>query len=271
MSDAEAEWGWDESQGAPDWVPPTVDITVPSAARIYDYLLGGKDNFAIDREAAAKLLGTIPDAQAAARANRAFLREVVPRMARDGITQFLDLGTGIPTQPNVHDLARSVHPDSTVVYVDMDPIVIAHDTALLASEQGVFAVQHDLRDPAAVLEDPAVRDHLDFSRPIGLVMVAVLHFVEIRQAPMIMSHYVQALPAGSQVAITVGCRDGVDDEAMVGVQAAYARAASQAVGRTTAQIEELFDGLELLPPGLQDCYRSPRARILSGVGVKPGA
>ncbi|MDQ1289553.1 MAG: hypothetical protein QG622_3119 [Actinomycetota bacterium] len=259
----------DDAEDPVDWVPPVVDSTAPSTARIYDFLLGGKDNFQVDREAAAQLLTAIPDAADAARANRAFLAEAVGTLARAGIRQFLDLGTGIPTSPNVHEVARAVIPDAAVVYVDLDPVVIAHDQALLASEEGIHAIQHDIRDPGTLLTRSALRRSLDFARPIGLIMIAVFHFIDVRQGPVIMNRYLQALAPGSMVAMSVGCRDGVEAHVSPVVRAAYSRTATPPVGRTRAQIEELFEGLDLLEPGLEDCYRSSSARLLSGIAVKP--
>jgi len=268
--DVDADWAWVDDTAEQGWVPPTVDENVASSARIYDHLLGGKDNFTVDRDAAAEMLTVVPDARDAARANRAFLVQAVDAMARSGVRQFLDLGTGIPTSPNVHELARAVVPDAVVVYLDKDPVVVAHDQALLSREEGVHTVMGDLCDPAAVLAHPVVRGALDLTRPIGLIMVAVLHFVELTQAPVVVRRYVHALAPGSQVAISAGSLDDVDPEAIRVVQEAYARSSIQAVARTRAQVEELFDGLELLGPGVHDCYRSRTARVLCGTGVKPG-
>src|SRR6201991_3158168 len=158
--------------------PAGVDVTVPSVARMYDYLLGGKDNFPADREAAAHIAQLSPNAKEIARANRAFLgRAVATAAAEGGIRQFLDIGTGLPTQENVHQVAGRVSPGSRVVYVDFDPIVLVHARALLAETADTIVVQGDMRDPEAVLGHPEIPRHLDFGQPLAVLMVAVLHFI----------------------------------------------------------------------------------------------
>jgi S-adenosyl methyltransferase len=260
------DWAWVDDQ--PDWVPPAVDTATPSAARIYDYLIGGKDHFAVDREAAARLTLAVPGVADGARANRAFMLRCVQEMAEAGIDQFLDLGTGIPTSPNLHETARAVNPAAAAVYVDNDPIVMAHNRALLATDSRIVTVPHDLRDPAAVLEDPRVRDLLDFSRPIGLLMIAVMHFVDLNAAPLITSRYFRELAPGSRVALTAGTRDGVTPQAIAASERVYAGSGTPFVFRTRAQVEQLFDGLRLLPPGIEDVYRSDHGRVMGGRAVK---
>jgi S-adenosyl methyltransferase len=265
---SEGEWAWvDEDDSS--WVPPAMDSGTPNVARVYDYLLGGKDHYAVDREFADNLLRAIPDAAETARANRNLLTDAVRTMAQAGVRQFLDLGAGIPTSPNVHETAREIHPDAAVVYVDNDPVVLAHCQALLATEPGLIAVRHDLRDPVAVLHDEHVRSTLDFSRPVGLLMLSVLHFVDQVSAPRIVARYLHELAGNSHVVITIGCNDGVDQEVIHTTQAQYRATSTPAIGRTEAEIAQLFEGVELLPPGLFDCYRSRSARILAGIAVKP--
>lgn len=262
------DWSWvDES---PDWVPPAIDTTKPSVARMYDYFIGGKDNFEVDRQAAEHILQVIPDAADVARANRQFLIRTARAMAEAGIDQFLDLGAGIPSSPSVHDTVREVHPDATVVYLDNDPVVLAHNRAALSSGAGrTVTVGHDLREPAVVLDDPVVRSTLDLSRPVGVLFVAVMHFVDLTNAPRIVGRYVRDLVPGSQVTITAICRDGMDSAALARAEEIYARSSAPVVARTRAQIEELFDGMSVRAPGVHEVYRAADGgSILGGVAVK---
>src|ERR1700746_3232091 len=181
-----------------------IDTSKPHAARIYDYLLGGKDHFAIDRETAEKGIKLIPTGRTAARENRAFLGRVVRYLvAEAGIRQFLDIGTGLPTTNNVHDVAQAVELSARVVYADNDPLVLAHARALLTSSpQGRTAyIQADLREPEAILASPVVRDVLDFSQPVALITVAVLHFIHDEFKPAAaLATILNALPSGSYLA-----------------------------------------------------------------------
>jgi S-adenosyl methyltransferase len=261
------DWSWIDEDG--DWVPPAVDLTKPSIARIYDYGLGGKDNYPVDRELAEKFRAVAPDATEAARANRRFLIEVVTAMARAGIRQFIDLGTGIPTSPSVHETAWAIHPDAKIVYVDNDPVVLAHNRALLRAEPRAVVLSHDLRQPASVLDDGAVRALLDFTRPIGLLVIAVMHFVEIASGQTIVNRYVRDLPPGSQVAISSLSSHGIAPEVLHQTQAAYGRHTGAPLAyRTEAELDALFDRLEMTRP-LADIYRSETLAVLGGVGVKP--
>ena len=174
--------------GWPDRVPagivPRVDASVPNVARIYDYLLGGKDNFAADRDAAAELLALLPDAQAACHHNRAFLRRAVRFLAgQAGIRQFIDIGTGLPTQGNVHDIARAIAPDARVAYVDYDPVVVSHAQALLATTPTVAVINGDLRNPDKILTHPGLRELIDFSQPVAILLTAILHFIADEEHP----------------------------------------------------------------------------------------
>ncbi len=164
-----AHQGWQVSAG--------IDTSTPNHARVYDYVLGGKDNFAVDREAAKKVLAVAPDTRRLARANRAFLVRTVRFVAESGIRQFIDLGTGIPTSPNVHQVARGVDASARVVYVDNDPIVVEHNHALLASDEGVVTIEADIRRPAEILGNPELEMLIDFDEPVAVLMVAVLHLV----------------------------------------------------------------------------------------------
>lgn len=244
----EFDWSWTD-EGA-DWVPPAIDPSKPSVARMYDYLLGGKDNFAVDRHAAEEVEKVAPDARLIAVANRDFLIDAVESMAGQGIRQFLDLGTGIPTSPNVHETARRFDPNARVVYVDYDPIVLVHNRALLAKHEGVAAIQHDLRQPSAILDDPVVVDLIDLDEPVGLLFVAVLHFVRHDLAPELLAQYRKVLAPGSCIAISVACKDELDPARVERLETIYADTNAPIVFRTRAQVEQLFDGFELLEPGL---------------------
>jgi S-adenosyl methyltransferase len=260
------DWSWVADD---DWVPPPVDTSRPSIARIYDYGLGGKDNYPVDREVADRVLAVNPDGRAIARANRRFLVEAVQSMAEAGIRQFVDLGTGIPTSPNVHETAWAVRPDAAIVYVDNDPIVLAHNRALLRAERRVAVLAHDLRDPAAVMDDSRLRSLLDLSQPVGILMVAVLHFVDVASGPRLVSRYLLDLPSGSQLAISAATSHGLDPALVARIVAAYGTdAAASLVYRTRAEIQALFDPLEMVSP-LDDVFRSAHGAMLGGIGRKP--
>ena len=273
VDDPDFDWSWSDED--PSWVPPDIDITKPSPARMYDYALGGKDNFEIDRKAVEQVATVLPDFRHLAKINRQFLVTAVDLMAATGIRQFIDIGTGIPTSPNVHEMARRVHPDARVVYVDNDPIVMAHNRALRATVEGVITVQHDARTPDAILSDPKVRQLIDFREPVGLLFIAVLHFVRRDLAADVVSRFRNAIPSGSHIAISAACTDGMDPKTVAKTEAVYQNAAAQIVFRSAAQVEELFEGLELLEPGLTDVSHwrvdEPMAEIhvQAGVGRKP--
>jgi hypothetical protein len=260
------DWQWVDEDD--DWVPPVVDHSRPSVARIYDFGLGGKDNYPVDREVAEKFMAVVPDTRNAALANRGFLTGVVREMAEAGIDQFVDLGTGIPTSPNVHETARAIHPDAAVVYVDNDPIVLAHNRALMREDRRTVVLPHDLRQPATVLQDPRVERLLDLSRPVGILMIAVLHFVEAAASPIIAERYLRDLTPGSWLAISALSSDGIAPDVLRRAEAAYGSVAAPLVYRTRSELLAHFDDLELVRP-MADVYRSPTAAVLGGVGVKP--
>ncbi|HEY6795621.1 MAG TPA: SAM-dependent methyltransferase [Kineosporiaceae bacterium] len=261
------DWSWIDEDD--DWVPPTVDLTRPSIARVYDYGLGGKDNYPVDRELADKFRAIAPDVTEAARANRRFLVEVVTSMAQAGIQQFIDLGTGLPTSPSVHESAWAVQPGTKIVYVDNDPIVLAHNRALMRADERVAVLSHDLRQPASVLADPAVRGLLDFSRPIGLLMIAVMHFVEVASGPAIVGRYVRDLPSGSQLAISSLSSHGIASEVLRRTESLYGASTGTLLAyRNEAEIDALFDRLKMIQP-LKEVYRSQTLAVLGGVGLKP--
>ena len=258
-----------------------IDTTTPNVARIYDYLLGGKDNFAADREAAGQLIAAIPDVAAIARDNRSFLGRVVRYLAgQAGIRQFLDLGGGLPTRANVHELAQGVAPDVRVVYVDNDPVVASHGRALLFTRDRVAMVLADLRDPATVWQHPDVDGLLDWTQPIAVLCTSTLHFVADEDEPhQIIARYRDRMAPGSYLAITHGTME--DDPAGERDQAAgvYRQASSQLHVRPLDDVRRFFDGFELVEPGLvwisewrPEPGTAPTGRAQSmrgGVGRKP--
>jgi hypothetical protein len=225
----------------------------PHPARVYDYLLGGKDNFEADRAAAQAGLQANPNSRVPPRENRAFLRRAVRYLARDaGITQFLDIGTGIPTSPNVHEIAQDADPRARVVYVDNDPIVLAHARALLTSGPvGKTAyVDADLRDVATILSSADLRQTLDLSRPVALLLIAVMHFIPDGDDPWgLAARLLAELPAGSYLALSHLTGD-FDPAAWAGVAAVYRRSGVTMQVRSLADVERFFAGLDVIDPGV---------------------
>jgi hypothetical protein len=256
------------------------DASVPSTARMYDYYLGGKDNFAADRMAAEQALSVVPQGRRIALANRHFLARAVLRMTEQGIRQFIDLGTGIPTRPSVHEIARQAVPDARVVYVDNDPVVTTHNRACLTADEGIRAIHGDIREPGAILGNDIVRRLVDFNQPVGVLLVAVLHFITDDEGPeRIIRAFTDHMVPGSYLALSHITSDGTDPDAMTTIKDAYADASAPAVFRTTTQIREFFAGFTLEPPGLIDVAEwfpyaavfsaSPRkVRFLGGLGRK---
>ncbi len=232
--------------------PGGIDTKTPNVARIYDYLLGGKDNFAADRKAAKRLIEAIPDAAAIARDNRSFVGRVVRYLATEGgIRQFLDLGSGLPTQANVHELGEGVARGVHVVYVDDDPVVASHGRALLSSGGQAAVVLGDLRDPAGILEHPEVTRLFDLSRPVGLLCTSTLHFIEDEAEPhKIIAAYRDRLPAGSYLAISHGTGEEDPGGERAKAEGVYRRASSQLHIRSLPDVRRFFDGFELVEPGL---------------------
>jgi hypothetical protein len=262
----------DGKQGT-DWIPE-IDTSTPSSARIYDYALGGKDNFLVDRDAFAMMTQSFPDYPDLAQANRAFLVRAVEFMADAGVDQFVDLGTGIPTSPNVHEIAQRTRPGARVVYIDNDPIVMTHNRARQAAWPGVITVQHDIREPGKILGDDVVRHFIDFDRPVGLLMVAVLHFVDEPLTDSIMAGFREAMAPGSYLAASVGTSEGLDLSAVGEAGDVMQRVKNPFTLRSRAQIEQIFDGFELVEPGVVDVTqwrndgKSLSISNLAGVGVK---
>jgi SAM-dependent methyltransferase len=235
----------------PDWAPESIDIERPSVARMYDYYLGGSHNFAVDRAAAQAMIAAVPDAPLMAQANRAFLRRAVQFLAGAGIRQFLDIGSGIPTVGNVHEIAQRVIPDSRVVYVDVDPVAVAHSREILSGDERATVIQEDLRRADRILEHPAVRQLLDFDEPIAVITVAVLHFIPDADDPGgILGAIRKSLAPGSYLVLSQASDDGRTDEERQDAQRVYQRTDNPLSMRTRKQLTGLFAGFDLLEPGV---------------------
>ncbi|MFC4529657.1 SAM-dependent methyltransferase [Sphaerisporangium dianthi] len=231
--------------------PPGIDPTTPSVARMYDYYLGGKDNFAADRAAAEQIIELLPSARHVARENRAFLGRAVRHLAGLGIDQFIDIGAGLPTRENVHQVALAWAPRSRVVYVDNDPIVLVHARALLADNPQTTVIEGDLRDPKAIMEQPAVRAAIDFDRPFAVILCAIVHFIEDDdEAADIVAHLRGILPPGGALVLSHGFRGRLEDPTIAKAEAIYARTRRGLKIRDRETIQGYFSGLEMVEPGL---------------------
>ncbi|MEV4678059.1 SAM-dependent methyltransferase [Actinomadura sp. NPDC049382] len=264
--------------------PSSADLRtdVAHSARVYDYLLGGKDNYAADRAAAEEVVRIAPYMRTSVRANREFMVRVARYLAAEaGIRQFLDIGTGLPTSPNLHEVVQEVDPSARVVYVDNDPIVLVHARALLTgTPEGRSRYIHaDLAEPDAILASPEVRDTLDLSRPVALCLIAVLHFVHDEElARGVVRRLMDALPSGSHLALSTITIDSAPEEVGDAVRRYNARGINSKA-RTKAQVRSFFDGFELIEPGLTPVHHwrpDERARAIDdsqvsmygGVAVK---
>ncbi|MEV8516518.1 SAM-dependent methyltransferase [Dactylosporangium sp. NPDC051484] len=249
----------------------TIDATVPNVARMYDYYLGGYHNFAADRAAAEKILEIFPDTPAAARTNRRFMQRAVRRLSEAGVRQFLDIGAGLPTQGNVHE-----HTDGRVVYVDNDPVAVAQARTLVERDERVSVALADLRDPEALLADPHVCGHLDLAEPVAVLLVSMLHFVPDEADPWrLIARLRDATAPGSHLVVSHLTLDGVDAAPTQQGTQVYRGASAPIVPRTRADILRLFDGFELLDPGLvwigqwqPDPGEEQVSHGYAGVGVK---
>ena len=245
-----------EQLGAASWHVGDVeiDVSVAHPARRYDYWLGGKDNFAADRASGDAVAALFPTIREAIRENRLFLRRSVRFLAEEaGVDQFLDIGTGIPTANNTHEVAQRANAGARVVYVDNDPIVLAHARALLTADRpgSTAYIDADLRDPAAILGHPALAATLDLSRPVGLMLVSILHFLQDGDDPHgIVRQLVAALPPGSFLVVSHGTNDLVDPSDRVSLERAAADNKAGFRMRTAAEFTGFFDGLDLLTPGV---------------------
>ncbi|MEN3584262.1 SAM-dependent methyltransferase [Streptomyces sp. ZYX-F-203] len=237
----------------PAWAPRGIDMTVPSVSRMYDYYLGGSHNFEVDRQAARKAMEFIPGLPKIMQANRAFLRRAVRHAAGEGIGQFLDVGSGIPTFGNVHEVARGATPGARVAYVDHDPVAVAHGQAMLADRDDADAVAGDLREPAGIRSHPAVRRLIDFDRPVAVLLVAVLHFVTDADDPWAaVAELCAGLAPGSLLVISHASYEGipVPAERARGTVDVYEEIRSPLVMRDRADIERFFRGFPMVEPGL---------------------
>ncbi|MEU4625901.1 SAM-dependent methyltransferase [Actinoplanes sp. NPDC023801] len=229
---------------------PPIDPNRPSAARIYDAYLGGTHNFDADRAVAARAVELVPDTPLIARANRAFLRRAVRYATARGIRQFLDLGSGIPTEQNVHEVAQSEAPDARVVYVDVDPTAVLYGRHLIGDDPRTAVVHGDLQQPALVLDAPEVRDLLDLSRPVGILMIAVLHFLPDGPAlDAALAAYRDAAAPGSVLAVSHLTPSSAPEQ-VERVTDLYNRTGTPLVPRDAARVAGFFDGWRLVEPGL---------------------
>jgi O-methyltransferase involved in polyketide biosynthesis len=256
-----------------------LDISIPNVARIYDFLLGGKDNFAADREVAGKILQELPCAALACRQNREFLARVVQVLADSGVRQFLDIGSGLPAKDNVHEVAQAAAPGSRVVYVDYDNVVVSHAKALLESgSPGVAVVEADLRDPGKILE--VAGGLIDFGEPVAVLMFAVLHFLTDADQPReVVRSLTEAIVPGSALALSHVTGDGIAPDASQAAQQVYHRASAPVVPRSRQDITGFFDGLCLVEPGVTDINlwpgKSPGPAapltLYGGLALKPAS
>jgi hypothetical protein len=233
------------------WTPDEIDLDRPSPARVYDYYLGGSHNYAVDRETARQIVRLVPETPRFARANRSFLRRAVEHLVAAGVRQFLDIGSGIPTAGNVHEIAQRADPDARVTYVDIDPIAVAHSRAILAGNDRVAVVQDDLRAPERVLSDPELLRVLDLDQPVAILMISLLHFVPDSDDPAgVIVRYRDAVAAGSYLALSHIRR--IPDPPADGLKTLeiYKRIGAPLTPRSDAELRAFFTGFELVPPGL---------------------
>ena len=234
----------------PKWVPAGTDLDQPNAARVYDYYLGGSHNFAVDREMARQAIELWPDLPKIMRANRAFLRRAVQYVAEQGVARFLDIGSGIPTFGAVHEIAREIIPDARVVYVDRDPVAVAHSRLLLKDDPLSEVVEADMRDIGDLLARPAVADLLAAGEPVAILLVAVLHFVSDEEDPERIVRLIhEAVPPGSMLVLSHAGLEGRPDQAGPH-QDLYARTPTPLTMRSRERITGLFNGFRLVEPGV---------------------
>jgi hypothetical protein len=235
----------------PGFAASEIDTSTPHPARMYDALLGGKDHYGADREAIRQILKVAPEARDSARANRAFLQRAVRFLVGEaGIRQIIDIGTGIPAAGNVHQVAGEIAPQTRVVYADNDPIVHVHANALLTGSGTTSIVLADLREPEVILDHPKTRALVDFGQPVGLLLVAVLHFITEAESPArILATLRDALPSGSYLVMSHATGDLRPDAAQSAADV-YDGATSSVTLRSKARVEALFDGWELVAPGV---------------------
>ncbi|MGH3069633.1 MAG: SAM-dependent methyltransferase [Streptosporangiaceae bacterium] len=237
--------------GEPSWAPPGVDTRRANVARVYDYWLGGSHNFLADQDLGRSIAAVDPNIRDFARANRAFLGRAVRFLSAAGISQFLDIGSGIPTQGNVHEVAQQANPGARVAYADIDPVAIAHSKAILAGHENTAIIEADLREPDKILAHPATRRLIDFGQPAGLLLVAVLQFIADADDPWhIAATLRDALAPGSYLVLCHGTSEGRPTVAQA-AQKVYNSGVSTPINmRSRAEILRFFDGFDLVDPGL---------------------
>lgn len=267
------------AEGELSWLPPGVDITKPSAARVYDYYLGGACNLQVDRDFGKQVLAVLPEARDFARLNRAFLHRAVRWLAEQGIRQFIDLGAGVPTVGHTHEIAQGVDPSCRVVYIDNEPVAVAHSELLLAGNDRATVLHADLREPEAVLSSPLTRRLIDFDQPMAIMMLALLHFVPDSDHPAeLIARYRSAMAPGSYLVLSHATDEGVG-ERTERAAAMYQNTINPATLRTRAEITELMTGFDILDPGVvftpqwrperpADAEDPERALALAAVGRK---
>jgi S-adenosyl methyltransferase len=256
------------------------DASAPNVARMYDYWLGGKDNYEADREAADRITALIPEAPAVCCQNRAFLERVVRFLVADaGIRQIIDIGSGLPTMSNTHQIAQAAAPGTRVMYADNDLVVVNHAAALLADEETVIAVDGDIRLPMGILANPRVTKFLDFSEPVAVLMLAILHFIPDEDDPWrVAGEFRDAMPAGSYLAVSHVTDIAVTAHAREGAREIYAGSNAPVTPRSLAQVQRFFGGFTLIDPYITDVSGWRAARpftaysrplLLGGAGRKP--
>jgi SAM-dependent methyltransferase len=236
----------------PNWVPPGVDTQRANVARVYDYWLGGSHNFLADQDVARAITAVVPNMRGIAQANRAFLGRAVRFLGEAGIRQFLDIGSGIPTQGNVHEVAQRSHPAARVAYADIDPVAIAHSKAILADSQNAAVIDADVRDPEKILAHDTVRRLIDPSQPAGLLLMVVLHFISDVEDPWrIVATLRDALAPGSYLVLGHATYEGAKPTVAHATETVYNRSVATSLHlRSRAEILRLFEGFELVEPGL---------------------
>jgi hypothetical protein len=237
--------------------PPDIDIRTPNMARMYDYALGGKDNFAADRDAVQNLFRLAPENAYVPRANRQFLGKAARFAAEQGVRQFIDLGAGLPSQGSTHEVARQVQPGARVVYVDSDPVVLAHARALLAgNDAGLTVIGEDIRDAGRILDHPDTQRLIDFSEPVGVLFVAVLHGIPDADDPAgIVAEFVRRIAPGSYVILSHLTREGHPADIVAKKEEVWAKSATPMAYRSRDEILRFFAGLDLVEPGLTTVTR----------------
>ncbi|EFC83037.1 SAM-dependent methyltransferase [Parafrankia sp. EUN1f] len=275
-------WNFKSAVSEADGGDPNADLRTdrPTPARMYDFFLGGKDNFEVDRTAAAAVDAALGKTMTfdIVWENRRFLQRATRWLANAGIDQFLDIGTGLPTQGNVHEIAQQVNPDARVVYVDNDPIVLAHGRALLATNKTTTIITADAREPRSILDHPDAGALIDFSRPVAVLSVALFHFIQDDERPHeLLTEFMSAVPAGSFLTLSHLTTDGPPAEGVARTEAAYKNATSPIIFRPRAAIEDFFSGLDPVEPGIVRPWQwnpgdddSPRTDwLFAGVARKP--